>query len=116
MKRTLFPAIPLVMAVVTAGCAASNGADTLPPPQNLPQPIGGPSMPAPELEACNANAARVVLGRIANVEAKETAQAASGAEDVRILYPNQPITQEFVETRLNLETDSENRIVRVRCG
>lgn len=116
MQRTLLPAILAGTAIIVAGCAASNRANPVPPPQNLPMPVGGPSMPAPELEACNANAARVVLGRIANVEATEAAKAASGAEDVRVLYPNQPITQEFVATRLNLETDGENRIVRVRCG
>ncbi|MEF2547175.1 I78 family peptidase inhibitor [Aurantimonas sp. E1-2-R+4] len=116
MQRTLSLAILSGVAIITAGCTASNRAEPVPPPQSLPMPVGGPSMPAPELEACNANAARVVLGRIANVEATEAAKAASGAEDVRVLYPNQPITQEFVETRLNLETDAENRIVKVRCG
>ncbi|WP_206452876.1 I78 family peptidase inhibitor [Aurantimonas marina] len=116
MQRTLLLALLSGAAIITAGCAASNRADQVPPPQSLPMPVGGPSMPSPELEACNANAARVVLGQIANVEATEAAKAASGAEDVRVLYPNQPITQEFVAARLNLETDGANRIVRVRCG
>ena len=44
------------------------------------------------------------------------AKAATGAETVRVLYPNQPVTQEFVSGRLNMETDNANRVTQVRCG
>ena len=66
--------------------------------------------------ACNAAAAQSVIGELGNVEASETAKAASGAATVRITYPGQPLAQDVDGSRLNLETDDQNRIVNLRCG
>ncbi|MBC6715882.1 hypothetical protein H9Q09_06695 [Aurantimonas sp. DM33-3] len=70
----------------------------------------------PAIGSCNPEAARYLIGEIANVETVEAAKAATGAETVRVLYPNQPVTQEFVSGRLNMETDNANRVTQVRCG
>ncbi|KQT82158.1 I78 family peptidase inhibitor [Aurantimonas sp. Leaf443] len=75
-------------------------------------PVGGP----PATAGCDAGAAQGVVGRLGNVAASDEAKSLSGAASVRVLYPNQPITQEFIGTRLNLETNDENIVVRVRCG
>ena len=66
--------------------------------------------------ACNAAAARSVIGQLGTIGSKETAKAASGAERVRITFPGQPLAKDFNGARLNLETDNQNRIVNVRCG
>ncbi len=70
----------------------------------------------PAIGSCNPEAARYLIGEIANVETVEAAKAATGAETVRVLYPNQPVTQDFVSGRLNMETDNANRVTQVRCG
>lgn len=66
--------------------------------------------------SCNAGAASFLVGQLANVQATEQAEQATGAEDVRILYPGQPVTQEFIPTRVTLDTNNQNEITSVRCG
>ncbi|MBO0662333.1 hypothetical protein LQ948_06410 [Jiella sp. MQZ9-1] len=65
---------------------------------------------------CNASAATFLVGQLGTSVAIDRAQQATGAKTVRILYPNQPITQEFIPGRLDLVTDEQNRITTVRCG
>ena len=65
---------------------------------------------------CNAAAANFLIGELGTTVAVDQAKEASGAESVRVLYPGQPITQEFLGSRLNLDTNDENRITAVRCG
>ena len=40
----------------------------------------------------------------------------AGAEKVRTLKPNQPITMEYLGERLNIEVDENNLVSGVRCG
>lgn len=108
----------LILSLSVAACTSSQTEDV--PPRladNLPAPIAVPgAAPGASNGQCNAQAAQFLLGELANVAATDQAEAATGAETVRVLYPNQPVTQEFVPTRLNLETDQQNRIVNIRCG
>ena len=85
-----------------------------PPTVGSPGPQRG--QVAQSTGACNAAAARSVIGQLGTAESSETAKAASGAETVRVTYPGQPLTQNVEASRLNLETDNQNRIVNVRCG
>jgi hypothetical protein len=39
-----------------------------------------------------------------------------GWRTVRIINPGDAVTQDFSETRLNVEVDGEERIVRLSCG
>jgi len=123
-----------------AAAACSSTANT-PAPQRTPgaplQPAGAAGTAAPGVStggfpgvgaggpgtagaggggSCNAGAARFLVGQLANVEATEQAEQATGAEDVRILYPGQPTTQEFIPTRVTLDTNNQNEITAVRCG
>ena len=124
MRRALSFAILVGAAGAVAGCTSAPEARTpLSPPPVAAAPVGGPAPAnAPSLAlgqgagACNAGAAQSLVGQLANVEANEQAKAATGAETVRVIYPNQPLTQEFVPTRLDLVTDQRNRITQVRCG
>ena len=90
------------------------------PTTPYPPAAGAPGAQGSQLAqnsgACNAAAARSVIGQLGTVESSETAKAASGAETVRITYPGQPLAQKVEASRLNLETDNQNRIVNVRCG
>jgi len=128
MRRTI-ALTAMTALMMSAGCSTSDRAAPIVPSPQLPPPnagiepglVGAPGpglMPgaAPAAGACNAAAAQFLVGQIANVEASDQAKAATGAEEIRVLYPNQPVTQEFVPTRLNLDTDNRNRITAVRCG
>jgi hypothetical protein len=35
---------------------------------------------------------------------------------VRVIAPGQAMTQDYSETRLNLDTDANEKLVRVTCG
>jgi hypothetical protein len=43
-------------------------------------------------------------------------RTAAGASVARYLRPNEPITMEFLATRLNLTLDKNDVVVSVRCG
>ncbi|MCE7029072.1 I78 family peptidase inhibitor [Jiella avicenniae] len=100
-------------ALPAAGVGTLGGQPSLTPAG--PQPgVGTPV--AGTGGSCNASAASFVVGQLATSVASDQAKEATGAEEVRVLFPNQPITQEFVAGRLNLMTNAENRITGVRCG
>ena len=120
MKRTLSPALMTAALIALAGCTSSER-DAPPPAPGLGgpvagAPIGGIAPGGPMDGACNAAAAGPLVGQIANLQTTEQAKAMTGAAEVRILFPNQPVTQEFVGTRLTLDTNDENRVTQVRCG
>ncbi|NDV85929.1 hypothetical protein GTW51_04345 [Aurantimonas aggregata] len=118
MNRTLSPALLTAALIALAGCTSSERAAPPAPGLGGPMtgaPIGGVAG-SPMDGACNAAAARPLVGQIANLQTTEQAKTMTGAADVRILFPNQPVTQEFVGTRLTLDTNDENRVSQVRCG
>lgn len=90
----------------------------MPAPQ--PQPADTSAQPPTteddQMDACNANAARVVVGRVATAEVIEQARVAAGATLVRTLKPGQMVTMEYRENRLNIDLDADNVVTNVRCG
>ncbi len=74
---------------------------------------------APPAEAgarCDAAAAQSTIGQQATPEAVEQARKDAGADSVRTLKPNQPVTMEYLEGRLNLVVDDSGTITEARCG
>ena len=134
MPKPLATAAIIMIALAGAACSSTErrsaplpaAGTALPPaggsmqggqPGFVAGPQAGASAPmAGAGGSCNASAASSVVGELATSVAADQAKEATGAEEVRILFPNQPITQEFIAGRLNLETNDENRITSVRCG
>lgn len=106
MKRA-FPSIGTAsLALLVAGCVSA-------------EEPGGPEIPPPLPPAsafCDAEAASGVIGELARVDVVDRAKTLSGAETVRVIGPGQPVTQDYRQDRLNIETDAQNRIVNLRCG
>ena len=65
---------------------------------------------------CDAGKASEVVGQLPTPETQERARTRAGAEVVRVLRHNQPITKEFRVGRLNLVLDAEGRIASVNCS
>jgi hypothetical protein len=87
----------------------------------IPAPAGTASPPAPVADAtapahCDAGMASDVVGQLPTPETQERARTSAGAEVVRVLRHDQPITEEFSAGRLNLGLDAEGRIASVNCG
>ena len=80
-----------------------------------------PAPPAPAIDAtssahCDAGKIADAVGQLPTPETQERARTAAGAEIVRVLRHNQPITKEFRVGRLNLVLDAEGKIASVNCS
>ena len=145
MSRRLATAALTLIALGLGACSSSSQRPTPLPAATAPLPsMGGAPMAQPGYGAapgnaqpgyggapmvgspgpvagggggsCNAQAASFLVGELGTNLAAEQAKDATGAASVRILFPGQPITKEFIGDRLNLDTNAENRITSVRCG
>ncbi|MGK6317326.1 I78 family peptidase inhibitor [Neorhizobium sp. DT-125] len=64
---------------------------------------------------CDAAAARTLVGKLKPTE--EEAKRLTGATTVRQIAPGQPVTHDYREARITVETDpSSGRVVGVTCG
>ena len=94
----------LLAAAVLAGCSTA-----------------GTSEPAKDTAAavhtrCESKAAEFAIGQKASPQLLEQARTRAGAQNARILKPNDMITLEYRSDRLNLNTDDNLVITRVNCG
>ena len=104
--------------------AGSQSRDDPPPspPQPLPPPVDrGPVPPAPPPSPpvsgnCDAKQAQWAIGEPASDDLLERARKAASAGSARFLRPNQPITMEFLGSRLNLDLDAHDVVRSARCG
>ncbi|QVW25299.1 hypothetical protein KJF94_06900 [Pseudomonas hormoni] len=65
---------------------------------------------------CEAKAAEFTIGKKASPELLEQARLRAGAQNARILKPNDMVTLEYRSDRLNLNTDTNLVITRINCG
>jgi hypothetical protein len=56
------------------------------------------------------------VGQPASDDLLERARAAAGAKSARFLRPNQPVTLEYLGSRLNLGLDARDIVRSVACG
>ncbi len=93
---------------------ASTAAIALEPPMTAP-PMSDP-LPAQQM-SCDAELAKpAALGQRATAEVVEQARKDAGAQIARVLKPDQMVTMEFIEGRLNIDVNDNNVITNVRCG
>jgi hypothetical protein len=100
---------PIVLAsVLAAGCIACASRDTTPTQ---------PSPPAwPPSGSCDHTKVQWTVGQPASDDLLERARAAAGAKSARFLRPNQPVTLEYLGSRLNLGLDARDIVRSVACG
>lgn len=105
--------IPLLVAPVLAlalsACAQVPTSDSAAPP-----PV--PAVDATSSAHCDAGKAADAVGQLPTPETQERARTDAGAEIVRVLRHDQPITKEFRMGRLNLVLDTEGKIASVNCS
>lgn len=65
---------------------------------------------------CDANKTASAIDQMPMAEVVEAARQAAGAEVVRTLRQDQPITKEFRVGRLNLVLDAQGRIASAHCS
>jgi Peptidase inhibitor I78 family len=80
-----------------------------------PQPPN-PSAPPSASSSCDATKAQWAIGQRAGDPLLERARVAAGAESARFLRPDQPVTMEYLRSRLNLGVDARDIVRSVACG
>ncbi|NUT81791.1 MULTISPECIES: I78 family peptidase inhibitor [Pseudomonas] len=94
----------LLAAVFLSGCSSTS--------ESTPDPVATES----GYSRCEAKAAEFAIGKKASPQLLEQARTRAGAQNARILKPNDMVTLEYRSDRLNLNTDANLVINRVNCG
>lgn len=102
----------LIVAIFATTLSLAACAQTSPPMAVAPAPVADPTSPA----HCDPSKATQAIGQLPGAELQEQARVAAGAEVVRVLRQDQPITKEYRVGRLNLVLDAEGRIASANCS
>lgn len=104
--------ILLLPALSLALCACAR----IPAQDGTPAPPSAAAVDAASSAHCDAGKATDAVGQSPSPETQERARTDAGAEIVRVLRHNQPITKEFRMGRLNLVLGADGRIASVNCS
>jgi len=97
----------LSIVLVAAGLSACSSS-----PESAPDAVATESANS----RCEAKAAEFAIGKQASPQLLEQARTRAGAQNARILKPNDMVTLEYRSDRLNLNTDANLVVNRVNCG
>jgi hypothetical protein len=105
MSRTSFASLSLVLCL--AACAQTPARDVAEPTESTDEATAA---------HCDASQVADAIGQLPMPETQQWARGKAGAEVVRVLQHNQPVTKEFRAGRLNLVLDSEGKIASANCS
>ncbi len=94
----------LLAAMLLSGCSSTS--------ESTPEPVAGETGHS----RCEAKSRRVCHWQKASPQLLEQARTRAGAQNARILKPNDMVTLEYRSDRLNLNTDANMVVDRVNCG
>jgi Peptidase inhibitor I78 family len=78
--------------------------------------VAAPAAPEVTAGACDDSQAQWAVGKTVTDADVEQARKDAGAESARTIGPNDMVTMDFNEKRLNLDTDAKGVVTAVRCG
>lgn len=102
--------IPGLMAIALAACTSS-GSDS----QTSSTKPAAPTVPGPDDDKCNSRLAEKFVGQPYNDALLAKIKAAVGHDTIRVVRPNQPVTMDFREDRLNVDLNASDTVTRVHC-
>lgn len=122
MIRKVLLAGLLTVSWSTTACTGSDGG--VPSPTSAGSssgsvdrdPVSLPEPSAPTTTSCDATQAQFAIGNAASDELLERARVAAQAGLARFLRPNEPITMEFLASRLNLNLTERGIVESTYCG
>ena len=71
---------------------------------------------ATDVRSCDVARVDALAGHAATPSNLDLARELSGADSVRVIGPGEPITADYSASRLNLEVDDNDVILRAACG
>lgn len=103
---------------LTIACRGTDQNVTSPtPPDSASDSAARGTAPLPPTSArCDATKAQFAIGSRAGDGLLESARVAAQASVARFLRPNQPITMEFLASRLNLNLTERGIVYSAHCG
>lgn len=97
-----------------AALTALTACTSTPPPAGA---VTGGNQPArPGTGQCNADAVQWAVGKPNNQANFDRVWKESGAGLVRPITPNQAVTMDYRQDRVNLHLDANNIITKITCG
>ncbi|MET0250860.1 MAG: I78 family peptidase inhibitor [Novosphingobium sp.] len=87
-----------------------------PPSQALPADTLGSELPAAPGTGCGLDKASSYVGRKADAAARAQVTAAVRERRIRWTGPNDGVTMDFDESRLNMMLDAGGTIIAAKCG
>ena len=93
--------VAFLILLAPAACAAA-------PRQEAPLPF--------DEDRCDAAAAARLIGKKASPALGEEARRLSGAAMVRIIRPGDPVTSDYMTSRINVDVGRDGRVTGFRCG
>lgn len=105
LRSTMVPV--LLAALGLSACAPTPASGSMEP---------APTTATPASNQCEASKASAAIGQQPSAEIVEQARVQAGAEIVRTLRHDQPITKEFRYGRLNLVLGADGRIASINCS
>ena len=106
----------LLVSALVAACSSSGSIDTSSSPSSISRAPQLPQPLPPSGGSCIASQAQFAVGERASDDLLERSRTAAEASIARYLRPNEPITLEFLGSRLNLKLDDKNVVTSVSCG
>jgi len=70
----------------------------------------------PDGAGCGDGKAADLIGKRWTEALRAPTQKRTGARDLRVIAPGDAVTMDYRPDRLNIETDAEGRVVRLKCG
>ncbi len=113
--RTPASVICIAFGLLASSCGTPSNESTGPTAVDRPGIVAPPTT-GPDQTTCVAANAAWAIGSPANDELLEKARLAARAAVARFVVRGQPITTEYLGTRLNLEVDERQLVVAARCG
>ena len=118
--------VPMLLSagLLTSACGGTSDTFTSPSAIAPSDPIGssdrGPVPPSPPMPpgtgTCVASQAQWAIGERESDALLERARSAAQASIARFIRPNEPITLEYLASRLNLGLNQQGIVASVSCG
>lgn len=78
--------------------------------------MSGPNLDGDGFRDCDASAAQSLVGQQKSDALGAEAMKRTGTSIIRWIAPGQPVSMDYRTDRLNMEIDTQDKVIHIRCG
>ena len=108
MRFALYRFVGATASLVTLAACTGGAPAAGDPPKIAANP--------PAAARCDAQPAQAMVGQALAQDTLARVQAATGAQEARLLRPDSMVTKEYKLGRVNVVVDANQRVVGIHCG